>query len=227
MERTSFSLLFYIRRAKTNKTGEVPIFMRLTVNGQRADASVKRSIKPQLWNTAKGKAAGGSRESRDLNLYLDAISANLLRLQRDMELNNESPTAQALLNRYLGKERIQRRTLLETFREHNEKCKALTGIDFAPATVERYDTCLRITEEFMQKTYKKKDFFLDELSPRFVEDFEFYLKTQRKCCHNTTMKYLANLKKITIRALSHGWMKEDPFSQTHFHLEKVERDFLE
>ena len=30
MERTSFSLLFYIRRTKLNKAGEAPIFMRIT-----------------------------------------------------------------------------------------------------------------------------------------------------------------------------------------------------
>lgn len=48
MERTTFSLLFYIRRTKLNKEGEAPIFMRVTVNGQRADASVKRFIAPKV-----------------------------------------------------------------------------------------------------------------------------------------------------------------------------------
>lgn len=86
MERTTFSLLFYIRRNKLNKNGEAPVFMRLTVNGRRADASVKRFISPRLWNTAKGKAHERTREGKDLNLYLDAISANILRIQRDMEL---------------------------------------------------------------------------------------------------------------------------------------------
>ena len=41
MERTAFSLLFYIRRHKINKEGKVSIFMRITINGQRADASAK------------------------------------------------------------------------------------------------------------------------------------------------------------------------------------------
>ncbi|WP_446697994.1 Arm DNA-binding domain-containing protein [Alistipes sp. An116] len=43
MERTTFSLLFYIRRDKTNKKGEAPVFMRLIINGERADASIKKS----------------------------------------------------------------------------------------------------------------------------------------------------------------------------------------
>ena len=77
MERTTFGLLFYIRRTKLNKSGEASIFLRITVNGERADASIKRSIEPRLWNTAKGKAVENGRGCKDLNLYLDAISANI------------------------------------------------------------------------------------------------------------------------------------------------------
>lgn len=55
MERTTFGLLFYIRRDKTNKNGEAPVFMRLTINGERADASIKRFIEPHAWNRQKEK----------------------------------------------------------------------------------------------------------------------------------------------------------------------------
>ena len=46
MERTTFCLLFYIRRTKLNRNGEAPIMMRITVNGVRVDASVKKTILP-------------------------------------------------------------------------------------------------------------------------------------------------------------------------------------
>ena len=227
MERTTFGLLFYIRRDKTNKRGEAPVFMRLTINGERADASIKRFIEPHAWNSAKGKANEKSRGGKDLNLYLDAISANILRIQRDLELDKKEVSAQIILNRYLGKEQSDRHTLMEVFRAHNEKCRALSGISLAPATVIRYETTLRLTEEFLQKNYKKEDCYLDEVTNQFIEDFEFFLKTDRRCCHNTTTKYLLNFKKIIRIALAKGWMKKDPFAQVHFHFEPVEREFLE
>ena len=227
MERTTFSLLFYIRRDKLNKRGEAPVFMRLTINGERADASIKRFIEPHAWNSAKGKANEKCRGGKDLNLYLDAISANILQIQRDLELDKKEVSAQIILNRHLGKEQSDRHTLMEVFHAHNKKCRALIGINFAPDTVLRYETCLRLTEEFMRNTYKKEDCYLDEVTKQFVEEFEFYLKTIRKCCHNTTTKYLANFKKITRIALSNGWMKRDPFAQIRFHLDAVEREFLE
>ena len=227
MERTSFSLLFYIRRDKTNKKGEAPVFMRLTINGERADASIKRFIEPHAWNSAKGKANEKSRGGKDLNLYLDAISANILRIQRDLELDKKEVSAQIILNRYLGKEQSDRHTLMEVFRAHNEKCRALSGISLAPGTVIRYETSLRLTEAFLRTTYKKEDCYLDEITHQFVEDYDFYLRTVRRCCHNTTTKYLLNFKKIIRIALAKGWMKKDPFAQVHFHFEPVEREFLE
>lgn len=227
MERTTFGLLFYIRRDKTNKKGEAPVFMRLTINGERADASIKRFIEPHAWNSAKGKANEKCRGGKDLNLYLDAISANILRIQRDFELDKKEVSAQIILNRYLGKEQSDRHTLMEVFRAHNEKCRALSGISLAPGTVIRYETTLRLTEEFLQKSYQKEDCYLDEVTNQFIEDFEFFLKTVRRCCHNTTSKYLMNFKKIVRIALAKGWMKKDPFAQIRFHLDPVEREFLE
>lgn len=227
MERTTFGLLFYIRRDKTNKKGEAPVFMRLTINGERADASIKRFIEPHAWNSAKGKANEKSRGGKDLNLYLDAISANILRIQRDLELDKKEVSAQIILNRYLGKEQSDRHTLMEVFRAHNEKCRALSGISLAPGTVIRYETSLRLTEAFLRTTYKKEDCYLDEITHQFVEDYDFYLRTVRRCCHNTTTKYLLNFKKTVRIALAKGWMKKDPFAQVHFHFEPVEREFLE
>ena len=227
MERTTFGLLFYIRRDKTNKKGEAPVFMRLTINGERADASIKRFIEPHAWNSAKGKANEKSRGGKDLNLYLDAISANILRIQRDLELDKKEVSAQIILNRYLGKEQSDRHTLMEVFRAHNEKCRALSGISLAPGTVIRYETSLRLTEAFLRTTYKKEDCYLDEITHQFVEDYDFYLRAVRRCCHNTTTKYLLNFKKIIRIALAKGWMKKDPFAQIHFHFEPVEREFLE
>ena len=68
---------------------------------------------------------------------------------------------------------------------------------------------------------------LNELPQDFIEEFELYLKTNRKCGHNTTIKYLANFKKITRLSLARGWLNKDPFFEYKFHLKPVERDFLE
>jgi len=54
MERKTFSIMFFIKRTKLHKNQEAPVFLRITVNGERADISIQRSINPDQWNSAKG-----------------------------------------------------------------------------------------------------------------------------------------------------------------------------
>ena len=177
MERATFSLLFYIRRTKLNRHGEAPILIRITVNGVRADASIKKTILPQLWDADKGRALDKKREGKELNLYLDAIYMRILKIQRDLEIEGANVTASKVLDRW--------------------------------------------------DTYRKKFFFLSEMSQQFVEDYMFWLLTKKGCSHNTSTKYLKNFKKIILLSLAKGWLKKDPFAEYKFTLEAVDRDFLE
>lgn len=97
----------------------------------------------------------------------------------------------------------------------------------SPATVERYETCYRHTQEFIRDCFGKDDVSLEEVNHKFIVDYEFFLKTKRNCCHNTATKYLKNFKKIIRIALANEWMKKDPFVNIRFHLDEVEPDFLE
>ena len=55
---------------------------------------------------------------------------------------------------------------------HNEKCRALIGIDYAPATIIRYGTALRLTSALFAILIKE-DLFLDELPNQLIADYEF------------------------------------------------------
>lgn len=227
-KRSTFSVAFYIRRTRLNKHGEAAIVVRVTVDGIRTDTTAKKTINPKLWDTAKGKAYERSPLAKELNMYLDSIRSKFIRIHRDLEQDDiEHITAEAVVNRFLGKGKPERHTLLEVFREHNEKCHKLSGIDMSPATVERYEISLKHTQEFIQRTYKKDDMYLDEINRQFIEDYELYLKTVRKCNHNSTTKYLKNFKKITRIAIQKEWLKKDPFADIKFSLQPVNRDFLE
>jgi hypothetical protein len=63
MERSTFSVLFYVKRSKLLKNGDAPVYLRITVNSKNAEISLKRSINPKLWDTARNKAKGTSDEA--------------------------------------------------------------------------------------------------------------------------------------------------------------------
>ena len=225
MKRATFNVLFYIKRTKNLRDGTSPIYARITVNGNRAEFGLQRSIDSSEWDKRRGYANGHSKKAKQLNGYIDFVKGKLHQHRIELEERGKQFTAILLKNTYLGID-DEDKTILEVFKEHNKRCKSLINIDFAPGTYERYNTCYQHVERFIRFRYRKSDLILNDINPVFVKDFEFYLKTERKCAHNTTTKYLKNFKKITRIALVNGWMKDDPFRNTKFRLEEVDMDFL-
>ena len=90
----------------------------------------------------------------------------------------------------------------------------------APATVTRYETSLKHTANFIQFNYKKDDISITEVNHKFITDYEFYLKTERNCSHNSATKYLKNFKKIIRIALANDYISKDPFANIKFTLDE-------
>ena len=44
---TKLSILFYIKRARSNSDGKSPIYLRITVDGKRTEFSIKRFVEPE------------------------------------------------------------------------------------------------------------------------------------------------------------------------------------
>ena len=85
MQRNYFTILFFIKKSKLLKNGEAPICMRITVNGQRAEIQIKRSVDISKWNSQKECAIGKERKSMELNHYLDTVRMKVLQIHRELE----------------------------------------------------------------------------------------------------------------------------------------------
>lgn len=108
--------------------------MRITVNGVRVDASVKKTILPEFWSVAKGKALEKKREYKELSLYLDSIRLRIMKIQRELEIEGVAVSAGSVLDRFLGKDAFVQRTLFEVFREHNDKAD-IYDLTLSPAAI--------------------------------------------------------------------------------------------
>lgn len=80
MERSTLSVLFFIRRTRLNKNGEAPVEMRITINGTRIDSSLKRTIPPAYWSVPKGRPLPKNKECKELNAYIDTVKLRLMTL---------------------------------------------------------------------------------------------------------------------------------------------------
>ncbi len=56
------SVIFWINRAKANKTGQMPIYARLTVSGKRAEIDTGRYTESERWNVKEGNMKAQPRQ---------------------------------------------------------------------------------------------------------------------------------------------------------------------
>ena len=80
---TTFSLLFWINKAKINHN-KAPIWVRITVNGIRAEMSIKRNITPNDWSSDKGQAKGTKEETQNINHNIAQIRTQLYQCYQSM-----------------------------------------------------------------------------------------------------------------------------------------------
>ncbi|PWK70845.1 integrase-like protein [Mucilaginibacter oryzae] len=99
--RTNINLLFYLKKRSTYKNGPVAIYLRFTVDGQRAEASTGKTCDPSRWNTQADRAIGTKEDARTLNSYLDTLQAKAQEIHRWMTANDEMVTAESLKNRFI------------------------------------------------------------------------------------------------------------------------------
>jgi len=104
--------------------------------------------------------------------------------------------------------------------------EALVGREYAPGTLVRYQTSFRHTQSFLRSKYKLEDMEIIKLDFEFIREYEFWLKSVRRCDHNSAMKYLSNFKKIVNRCVRNGWLKRDPFLGFSMTKREVERTAL-
>lgn len=226
MARATYSVLYFINRTKLNKDGKATISARITLNNQKTEFTTGRLVDPETWMQEAGRVDGTSKEVKEINSYLGLIKSNLLLKKRELEEQGHELTALTLKNAYMGLD-AGSMTILGIFKDHNEKCRKLMNIDFAPGTVERYEVCYKHVSDFIKVKYRKNDVLISEVTPMFINNLEFYFKTTRKCAHNTATKYLKNFKKIIRIALANGWLKKDPFVNIKFHLDDVDLAYLD
>jgi site-specific recombinase XerD len=223
--KTKITLHFYAKSTKANAAGRFPIYVRLTVDGKRMEFSTKKFIDSNKWSPEMSKMKGNSEDARSLNEYLDLMKSKIFDIQMELIHRNELLTIEVFKNRLLGIQERQR-MLIPIFEEHNRKVEELLGIEYAPGTLERYKTSLKHTKDFLHWKYNLSDINIEKIDHTFIMEYEFYLRSVRKCNNNTAVKYVKNFHKIINQCLANGWLSKDPFANYKAKVKEVIREFL-
>ena len=223
--KTKVSILFYAKRAKANVNGLVPIYTRITINGKRIELSSNRFVEISKWSTEAGKMKGNSEEARSINSHLDMLRIQIIDMQMELIHKKIPVTAETLKSKILGVDERERK-IIPIYQNHNDKIEELIGNGYAYGTLERFKISLKHLEEFILWKYKITDISITKIDYAFVTEFEFYLRSIKKCNNNTAVKYVRNFRKIIKICLDNDWLDKDPCGRYEGKMKEVERDFL-
>jgi site-specific recombinase XerD len=219
------SILFYLKKSHVNKQGFIPIFLRITVNGSRAEISTNCKVELDKWDSDLSRAKGRSAGATNLNDNLDYIRNRIKRDFNSLQENDELISTVKLKDMFLGKYK-KHHFLLEVFERNNELIKKEIGIKYSKDTVERYLISIERLREFLKHEPGDDDIKLQDLNHTFMRRYDSFLRTNYQCDHNTAVKYLKHLKRVIHFSMEVGYIQFDPFYQYRTAYKEVARGYL-
>ena len=223
--KSTFNILFYLKRNGLKANGNMPIMGRITVNGQAVQFGAKVEINPEYWSVKAGKAIGRTKEVSEVNTVLESIKASMTKIYRDLQEKENNVTPERIKNIFFGIE-TKHQTLLDLFKRHNEDVEKLVGINKSKATYQKYEVTRKHLTRFIKEKYNASDISLKEIKHMFLSDFEIFLFTTCGCSSNTIAKFMQLVKRIIIIARNNGWISHDPFANYKIIIKKVDRGYL-
>lgn len=210
MKINKLTILFLIQKNRTNNKSRCPLRCRITFNNKRKEFSTGLFINPDYWNSKKQKAFIPN-DNNYLNTQLSLIKQKVNQAFLFLQVNETVFDIDDIYSQYVGKSTRRNKSILEVFNLHNQKIDKLIGNGYSKATYKKYEESKHHLHTFINDYYKKSDFLLENITLKFLEDFNFYLKTEKKHKQITINRTIQRVKKAIKLALSEGFISQDPF----------------
>ena len=212
-------------KRQSEKSGQVPIMGRITINGTMSQFSCKLTVRSSLWNAKANKAAGKSLESQRINEKLEKIKTNIGKQYQRLCDQDSYVTAEKAKNAFLGMG-DDCRLLLQTFDEYLAKFSKRIGKDRAASTLEKYIKACRYHSFFLKYEYRVEDISFKELKRDFIEKFVAYLSSVRNMLPDSIVTPAKKLKLMAYTAYKNSWIASDPFAGYYVKPQYAERRYL-
>ena len=102
------SVLFYAKKSKAKNNSRVPIYLRITVNGKRAEFSTGKDVEISKWSAIQNRLKGNSEEARTLNKYFDVLQSKVLDIENNLIMSGEPFDASDVKNLLSGNKQTER-----------------------------------------------------------------------------------------------------------------------
>jgi len=199
--------------------------MRISHEGRRVNFSTGIKVILNQWDASKQRIKGNEPMVKQYNSLLQTFTSNAWDCYNDLLKSKVLISPEVIKQKLLSKDKEQH-TLLGAFDYQINNLKARVGLDIAPNTVKKYETCRRKLLDFLSGEKGREDIFLNELSGKFIFELDAFLRTKRRLKHNAVVKNMQQLKRVIKVAIQNEWLNQDPFSGYSTAPKETDRGFL-
>lgn len=211
MNFKNIRVLFLLDKVKINKQNKSPIRCRITYLGKRKVFSTGFFIEAKYWYSKEQKAKPPDPDNNYINTQLSLIKSQINQAFLFLQVNDKPFDVEDIYLKYKGETTNEEKTLMEVFKTHNENMFKLIGKEYTKSTYYKFVEAKNHLSNFLSFKYKRNDILLSRITLKFLEDFDFYLKSELGHKQITINKSIQRLRKIIKLALAEGYLLKDPF----------------
>jgi integrase/recombinase XerD len=211
MKQQTMIVLFYLNKAKTNQKGVCPIYCRITFLKKRKQFSTGQFVNPKHWNSKAQRVLSKDVNCNYINGQLSLIAQKINNTYLKLQLQQIEFNVGDISNLYFGWGRMKEDTLVSYYNKYLAKISKLIGKDIKEPTYKKFEYVKGFLESFIQFKFNAKDIALKKLELLFLDDLEYYLKTERNLGQATINKIIQRLRRPIKEAVSEGYLDKDPF----------------
>ena len=211
MHQEKTTILFVISPTKINQKGLCPLNCRITLNKERKQFTTGLFVNPNHWENKLQKVSNKDANYKFINAQIEQIQIKLNNIVLVFQLQNGDCTLDNIYNNYIGKEIKKKENILSYYKQYLIKIKKLVGLELKESTYNKFVYVGNHLEAFLKWKFRKTDFPLEELSLQFLDDFDYFLKIEKKQSQITINKTIQRLRTPIKQAISEGYLDRDPF----------------
>ncbi|TMU54810.1 site-specific integrase [Flagellimonas algicola] len=211
MNKNAIKVLFLLAKNRPNKMGKCTLKCRITYHKKRREFSTGQFINPNHWNNRHQYVEPPEPDNEFINTQLNLIRTKINQVFLWLQVNEAHFTVEDIYRLYKGGKTQRQYNVIEFFERYLERLKTLVGIDIRLVTWNKHMYVKNDLECFIKWKFKTNDFPLKKIESNFLNELEYYFKTQQKIQQVTINKKIQRFRKVIKMAVAENYLDQDPF----------------
>lgn len=211
MQINRVTILFVIYKSRKRKDKTSPIYCRITYKKSRKEFSTGYHIVPENWDNKKQIVKPEEKQHNFINTQLSLIITKMNQAFLLLQVNQVNFGVEEIYRQYRGENIKIEVGLCEVYGLFLKYLEKLIGKELNEDTYKKYVAYGKHLQSFVKWKYKTKDIKITSIRASFIDQYEYYLKTEKNFAQITLNKVIQRFRRCVKFAIAEEYLSKDPF----------------